>query len=112
MLRFFALICLQLSMSDVIAHVGGCDEKVGIEKARCERHQKMFDKCGVLKGEEHFVCDRQFLLANPLDCSKQSGEEKNKCDKEIAAFKTCEANPGLAFMRCVRKEAGSSPMGH
>lgn len=94
------------------AHVGSCDEKTGVEKARCERHQKMFDKCGVLKGEEHFKCDREFLLANPLDCTKQTGEEKAKCEKEVAAFKTCEAQQGREFMRCVRKEAGSSPMGH
>lgn len=94
------------------AHVGSCDEKTGVEKARCERHQKMFDKCGVLKGEEHFICDREFLRANPLDCGKQTGAEKAKCEKEVAAFKTCETQQGREFMRCVRKEAGSSPMGH
>ena len=108
----FALLFFSLQATLSTAHVGGCDEKIGVEKARCERHQKMFDKCGVLKGEEHFKCDREFLLANPLDCSKQAGDEKGKCEKEVAAFKTCESNPGMAFMRCVRKEAGSSPMGH
>lgn len=94
------------------AHVGSCDEKTGVEKARCERHLKMFDKCGVLKGEEHFKCDRDFLLAHPLDCTKLTGAEKGKCEKELAAFKTCGAEQGREFMRCVRKEAGESPMGH
>ncbi|MBL8517935.1 MAG: hypothetical protein JNM76_13315 [Betaproteobacteria bacterium] len=106
------LMLLSLLPSHAAAHVGSCDEKSGVEKARCERHQKMFDKCGVLKSEEHFVCDRAFLLANPLDCGKQTGEEKAKCEKEIAAFKICEPQAGREFMRCVRKEAGSSPMGH
>lgn len=111
-LCLIALFALAFHVSSAAAHVGSCDEKTGVEKARCERHQKMFDKCGVLKGEEHFVCDRAFLLANPLDCRKQSGDEKAKCEKEVAAFKTCEPQAGREFMRCVRKEAGSSPMGH
>lgn len=113
--KFLLVVALILNPSwvmDATAHVGGCDEKTGVEKARCERHLKMFDKCGVLKGEEHFKCDREFLLANPLDCGKQGGEEKAKCEKEVASFKSCEAKPGVEFMRCVRKETGASPMVH
>lgn len=103
---------LAAASSSVFAHVGGCGDKDGVEKLRCERHLKMFDKCGVLKGEEHFQCDRDFLVKNPLDCSSLKGEEKGKCEKELAAFKTCESNQGRDFMRCVHKNAGASPMGH
>jgi len=110
-----ALSALLLSLSFALpatAHVGSCDEKEGVEKARCERHQKMFDKCGILKGDEHHRCDSDFLRVNLLDCGKFKDAEKAKCDKELTAFKTCDAQHGMEYKRCLRKEAGSSPMGH
>lgn len=103
---------LAMASGAAFAHVGGCGDKDGVEKLRCERHLKIFDKCGVLKGDEHFQCDRDFLVKNPLDCSSLKGDEKAKCEKEVAAFKTCETNQGREFMRCVQKNSGASPMGH
>jgi hypothetical protein len=79
-------------------HVGDCSKKEGVEKARCERHQKMAEKCGALKGEAHHVCDREFLLANPLDCKAQSGKSAAACEAEVKAFKTCEPKAGVEFM--------------
>lgn len=93
-------------------HVGNCVQKEGVEKARCDRHSKMAEKCGPVKGEAHFVCDRDFLLANPLDCSKLTGKATEACNAELKAFKTCEANQGREFMTCVRTTTGESPMGH
>lgn len=93
-------------------HVGDCATRTGVEKARCERHTQMAEKCGPLKGEAHFVCDREFLLANPLDCTKLTDKAKTSCEAEVSAFKTCEKNAGLEFMRCVKTTTGESPMGH
>ena len=94
------------------SHVGDCVKKEGINKARCERHETMAAKCGAIKGDAHFQCDRDYLLANPLDCSKQTGKDGEQCKAEVAAFKTCEANQGREFMKCVRGATGESPMGH
>jgi hypothetical protein len=93
-------------------HVGNCAKKEGVDKVRCERHSKMAEKCGQLKGDAHFACDREFLMANPLDCSKFSGKAADACNAEVKAFKTCEANQGHEFMKCVKATAGESPMGH
>lgn len=93
-------------------HVGDCSQRSGIAKARCERHEKMFAKCGSIAGEAHFVCDREYLLAHPLDCSAIDSGDRKLCAAEIAAFTTCEAKPGRGFMRCVRGEINASPMGH
>ena len=84
----------------------------GVGKARCERHEAMYKQCGPLKGDEHFACDRSYLLANPLKCETFSGDEAARCTKEVAAFKACEANAGVGFMKCVRNTTGESPMGH
>jgi len=94
------------------AHMGDCTRQDGVRKARCERHEVMYKKCGPLKGDAHFACDREFLLASPLKCESFSGSDAEACNKEVAAFRTCEPNPGIEFMRCVRKTAGESPMGH
>ncbi len=94
------------------SHVGDCGKKEGINKARCERHETMAAKCGAVKGDAHFQCDRDYLLANPLDCTKLSGKNRDQCKAEVAAFKTCEANQGRDFMKCVRGTTGESPMGH
>ncbi len=94
------------------AHMPDCRGKAGIDLARCERHQKMAAKCGELSGEAHYACDREFLMANPLDCAKLDGEGRGPCVKETDAFKSCAPRAGSAFLRCAREEAGASPMGH
>jgi hypothetical protein len=93
-------------------HVSGCEKKDGIEKLRCERHLKMAEKCGPLKGDAHFACDREFLIANPLDCMKLEDKAATSCTAETKAFKTCETNQGRDFMRCVVTTTNESPMGH
>ena len=93
-------------------HTFDCARRDGVEKARCERHEAMFAKCGPLKGDEHHACDREFLLAHPLKCDRLADGEAARCEKEVAAFKTCQPQPGREFMRCVRQSTGESPMGH
>lgn len=93
-------------------HVSACDARTGVEQARCLRHEKMFVQCGPLKDEAHFACDREFLLANPLQCGAFSGKAAESCRAENAAFKSCEPKPGRGFMQCVRMTTGESPMGH
>ncbi|MBK8323236.1 MAG: hypothetical protein IPL06_10990 [Betaproteobacteria bacterium] len=107
-----ALLIAALAAPAFGQHAFDCAKRAGVEKARCERHESMFAKCGPLKGDEHHACDRDYLLANPLKCDRQSGEEAAKCEKEVAAFKTCRPQPGREFMRCVRQSTGESPMGH
>lgn len=92
------------------AHEVQCENMDGIKLARCERHQKMAQKCGPIKGEAHFACDREYLIASPLDCKKLSGKDAAQCIAEDKAFKTCEPQAGQEFMRCVRKEIDASPM--
>lgn len=94
------------------AHEMDCSQRTGIDRARCERHQRMFERCSPVKGEEHFVCDRELLLAHPLDCGALQGDDAKRCAAEIAAFKACEPQAGRAFMRCVRDTIKASPMGH
>jgi hypothetical protein len=96
------------------AHVGDCSKKEGVEKLRCERHTKMAEKCGSIKGDAHFACDREFLLANLLVCKPLEGKDKEfaACEAELKAFKTCEVQPGREFLKCVKETAGQSPMGH
>jgi len=94
----FVLLAFLLTTCSAFAqsHVGDCSKKEGVEKARCERHEKMAEKCGPLKGEAHFVCDREFLLG----------------EAEVKAFKTCEPKQSREFMKCVKETIGISPMGH
>lgn len=110
----FATAAISFAPSSFAAggHVGACEKKEGIEKPRCERHLKMAEKCGPLKGDAHFVCDREFLIANPLDCVKLADKAANSCAAETKAFKTCEANQGRDFMKCVANTTNESPMGH
>jgi hypothetical protein len=93
-------------------HRFDCANSSGVEKARCERHERMFEKCGPLTGDAHHACDREFLLANPLPCAALSGPDAERCGKEVEAFKACEAQPGREFVRCVRMATAESPMGH
>jgi len=94
------------------SHQFDCATKQGIDRARCERHEKMYAKCGPIKGDAHFACDREFLLANPLDCKAVGFADAKACEAEVASFTTCEPEQGRAFMRCVRDKIGASPMGH
>ena len=105
-------LALALLALPAAAHFPECNTLAGVGKARCERHMEMYRKCGELKGDEHFRCDRAFLLANPLQCTGFAGEDATRCAKEIAAFQSCEPNAGMDFMKCVRKTTGESPMGH
>jgi len=93
------------------AHSVECGKATGIEKLRCERHEKMAAACGPLQGEAHHACDRQHLLANPLVCSGLPAAEAARCEAEKAAFKSCEAKAGRAFIACVRDTIKESPMG-
>jgi hypothetical protein len=92
------------------AHTIDCTGRAGIDLARCERHQKMAAKCGPIKGEAHFACDREFLLSNPLDCKALAGDAVQRCKAEVVAFRSCEPKPGRDFMRCVRDTMQASPM--
>ncbi len=94
------------------AHVAECSRFDGVDQLRCERHLKMAEKCGLLKGPAHHVCDREFLLANPLVCTALKPEQKPACEAEIKAFKACEPRPGLEFITCVKQTTGASPVGH
>src|SRR5262245_14718918 len=99
-----------LATLPVQAHTIECSGRSGIELARCERHQKMAAQCGPVKGEAHYACDREFLLANPLACQALAGDDVRRCEAESAAFKTCQPQQGRDFMRCVRDEIKASPM--
>ncbi len=97
------------------AHVADCTRVEGVAKERCERHVKIAEKCSSIKGEAHYVCDQEFLLANPLNCPKYAavGQEADglSCKKELDAVKTCGDKKGRDFIKCVRTTAGASPMG-
>lgn len=106
------LLATAAALPSAQAHEMDCSARAGIDRARCERHQRMYERCSPVKGEEHFACDRGFLLAHPLDCSTLQGEDAKRCAAEVAAFQTCEPQPGRAFMRCVRDTIKASPVGH
>lgn len=107
---FVSLAATCLLAGNAAAHTQDCTPMKGIQKARCERHDKMFAKCGQVKGEAHYVCDREFLLANPLACDALSGEDRDRCAAEGKAFKACEAKAGREFITCVRDSLKASPM--
>jgi hypothetical protein len=109
---FLTFLMLAGSALAASAHEMNCEQRSGIDKARCERHAVMAGKCGPLKGEAHFACDREFLIANPLDCSKLQGNDARACQAELAAAKTCEPQAGRAFMKCVRDATAADPEGH
>ena len=108
----FAAFAQDMPKTKTENHVGSCAKATGVNKARCERHETMAAKCGAVKGDAHFACDREYLIANPLDCTKLAGVESAQCKAEVAAFKTCELDQGREFMKCVRGKTGESPMGH
>ncbi len=112
-LKWRIAICVMLCASfAAFGHVGPCAKKPGVEQLRCERHMHMAEKCGPLKGDAHFACDRAFLLANPLVCHSLSGKAADACAAEVRAFRTCEPQPGREFMKCVKDATGESPMGN
>jgi hypothetical protein len=92
------------------AHEVKCQNMDGIKLARCERHQKLAEKCGQIQGPAHYACDREYLIANALDCKKLTGKDAAQCAAEARAFKACEPQTGQEFMLCVRKEIDASPM--
>jgi hypothetical protein len=98
----FVLLAFLLTTCSAFAqsHVGDCTKKDAVEK------------CGPLKGEAHFVCDREFLLANPLSCKPFTGKAGAECEAELKAFQTCEPKQSREFMKCVKETTGISPMGH
>ncbi len=112
MIRGFLVVALAALALPTAAHTVDCTRVEGIDKARCERHSVMYLKCGLVKGEAHHECDREFLVANPLKCDSLSGTDAQRCEKENAAFKTCKDLKGSAFGGCVRKAINESPMGH
>lgn len=94
------------------AHEVDCKGSTGIELARCERHAKVAAQCGKFTGDAHFACDRDYLIANPLDCKALAGDEVQQCKAEIAAIESCKAKPaGREFMQCVKADAKANPMG-
>jgi hypothetical protein len=112
LIKSFAAFSLLALAAPTIAHTSDCAKKDGMEKLRCERHVEMAKKCGPLKGEAHFICDREFLLANPISCKPLTVKALVACEAEQKAFKTCEPKMSRDFMKCVKDTAGESPMGH
>ena len=94
MIRAGLVTALLAAALPAAAHTSDCSPMEGVRKARCERHEVMYKKCG------------------PLKCDGFSGNDAAACNKEVAAFAACESNPGIEFMRCVRKATSESPMGH
>jgi hypothetical protein len=111
-IKTLTAITLFALVTPTIAHTNDCAKKDGMEKLRCERHVEMAKKCGPLKGEAHFVCDREFLLANPISCKPLADKTLAACEAEQKAFKTCEPKTSREFMKCVKTTTGESPMGH
>jgi len=110
--RLLAIAALFATAAPAQAHEVDCKGRTGIELARCERHAKVAAQCGKLSGDEHFACDRDYLLANPLSCKAFSGGEVQQCEAEVAAVNNCKAKPvGREFMQCVKAEAKAHPMG-
>ena len=110
-LRLAVLAVMLTAGLPALAHPLQCDKAAGIDKLRCERHEKMAAQCGPLKGEEHHACDRSYLLANPLACNALPEAQAARCEAEKAASKTCEAKAGRAFVVCVRDTTKESPLG-
>ena len=90
-------------------HIPDCNTLEGLKKARCERHTRMYDKCHEIKGEGHHECDRQFLVANPLDCTTLAGGDAEACSAERAAVQACKDETGTAFFRCARDKLRTDP---
>lgn len=82
-------------------HVSDCATLAGIAKARCERHERMYEKCHAIRGEAHHECDREFIVANPLDCGVLISNDARACENEREAVRACTAESGRGFFRCV-----------
>lgn len=82
-------------------YVSDCTTLAGISKARCERHERMYEKYHAIRGEAHHECDRQFILASPLDCSTLSADDARVCEQEREAVRACSAESGRGFLRCM-----------
>ncbi len=106
-----ALIALGMLCAPLVAHEFNCAQLSGIDSARCERHEKMFAKCGPIKGEAHFACDRELLLSHSPQCSALAGANVQRCGAEVAALTVCEPRPGSEFIRCGGERIKASPVG-
>ena len=100
---------LLLAVVSAWAHEVDCSAKKGLDLARCQRHVKMAGRCEPVKGDAHYACDREFMIANPLACSALEGADQAQCQAEGAALKSCEPKPGREFMRCVSNAIKTSP---
>ena len=104
-----ALLLLPAAAAAQRSHGDDCTKLEGVKKARCERHERMFDKCGPIKGEAHFDCDRDFLIANPLDCVPLKGADRTACIAEREALVVCRGQGGRAFFECARERLRADP---
>ncbi|HEX5162541.1 MAG TPA: hypothetical protein VFV88_12530 [Steroidobacteraceae bacterium] len=90
-------------------HVPECSQFEGIRKVRCERHEKMYDQCHAISGPAHHECDRQFLIAHPLDCTALSGGDAGTCQAEVEAVAACKDREGREFFACARERLRADP---
>ena len=110
-----ALIVLSSGISDMPTawaqrgHMPDCSTLEGIRKARCERHEKMYDKCHAIRGEAHHECDRVFLIVNPLDCAVLSERDAALCTAEGDAVAACKDQTGRAFFKCAAERLRTDP---
>lgn len=80
-----------------------------------KRDERHFADCATLagiaraRGEAHHECDRQFILANLLDCSSLSGDDAHACGREREAVRACADKAGGDFFRCVREALRADP---
>ena len=91
------------------SHDADCATLEGIGKARCERHQRMSGKCSPIKGEAHIDCDRDFLIANPLDCVPLKGADRTACVAEREALVVCRGQGGRGFFECMMERLRTDP---
>jgi hypothetical protein len=103
------LALLPLAVHAQPGHDADCAMLGGIGKARCERHQRMSGKCSPIKGEAHLDCDRDFLIANPLDCVSLKGADRSACVAEREALVVCRGQCGRGFFECTMERLRTDP---
>ena len=55
----------------------------------------------------------KYLLPDPLECTQRPAAGKaGRCVAQAKAFEICKLQEGRAFLRCMQREIGESPMGH
>jgi hypothetical protein len=114
-LPLLPLFLMSLALSSAVqaqrgdGHIPDCNTLQGLKKARCERHTRMYDKCHAIKGEAHHICDREFLIAHPLECDSLGGKDAEGCRAERDAIHACREETGSAFFRCARDRIRADP---